>query len=128
MADIQVVIPKKATGEILVFGEKKATLFDEGITWHFRNDMPAKVKRVRIEFKRKSARFFPNKPVDQHFLEKDLAKGDTIWGRTPRYKGTVHDKYSIYGLNAKGKKVIAKDPMIISSDPDRPPNQDNGDD
>ena len=128
MAEIHVIFP--SSGDTIVHNKGKATLWNEHITWHIRNENEA-VKRVRIEFKKgDNAEFFPQKTGATHLFEKDLSKGDNIWGRAPDL-GPVKDpkdpkrrkwnKYTVHGLDDSGMDVVkALDPQIVNSDPNQP--------
>ena len=130
MADIQVVFPSQ--GRPIVCCERKATLWDEQITWHIHNENPS-VKKVRIDFQRPGAKFFPDSTIGapQNSFEKELDGAHTIniWGVAPNNGPATSptdpnrrklDKYTIQGICAAGQVVSELDPQIVNSDPNDP--------
>ena len=114
MAEIHVVFPR--TGRPVVHNDPKPVLCNEFVYWHIHSERAA-VKKVRIEFKNKTAKFFPGGNGPGNWIEKDLMPGERIWGKAPEYGKTRRDKYTIYALKKDGTQVTALDPEIITTNP-----------
>jgi hypothetical protein len=93
------------------------------VYWHFHPENPD-VRKVRITFQNPTAAFFPNKPSERHWCERNLVDGNIIWGKAPAYfpstgpLGSRLDKYTIQAFDANGIEVLpALDPAIRTDGP-----------
>jgi hypothetical protein len=117
MSDIHVIFPAK--GEVVVSSETHSVLQAEYVNWHVYCQNP-KVKKVRILFDDATATFFPGGRDGKasHEVEKEASDGCTIWGRAPEYRKSLkRDKYTVQGLDARGRIITALDPELITNDP-----------
>ena len=122
MAEIHVLFQKNKRAVILE--DPEAVMQKEILNWHF-TTRKTPVKSVRISFAKPSAKFFPHVgKAAKSEITKDVANGQTIWGRAPFYfkKGpprTRADKYTIEAFDQRGRKLrwATNDPTIRTDGP-----------
>ena len=136
MADVHVIFPPQ--GGVLLTHERLPVMQKDTIFWHVHSGNK-KVKSVRIKFDKGRSRFFPEikgkKTAKPNVMEKtitylsgtaakglQLAGSASMWGTAPTFRKGARrfDKYSIYGLDKKGKVIEELDPEIITDRPTKP--------
>lgn len=145
MADVHVVITNKGgVDDIIVMPEQLPVLDEDFIFWHVSSDHP-KVDAVEIAFDDNDALFFEFRDASGVIQEepnyrKELASRDEpeqsaeqaqqadsglrlkksvlISGRAPRFgKDIKRNKYTVKGLDNRGKTVLSEDPTILTTKP-----------
>ena len=122
MAEIHVLFQKGKPAFVLE--DPEAVMQGEILNWHFHTaDTP--VRRVRIRFDKRSAKFFPGRGKKAtNKITRDVLNGQTIWGKAPHYfkKGPPRsrpDKYTIEAFDGRGAKLnwATNDPTIRTDGP-----------
>lgn len=117
VADINVIFPKK--GNACVIHEADVLPRGAIVTWCFHSDNP-KIETVEVEFDDPSATFFPNAPNPTKFSKK-LEHGEAdFYGHVPNYgrlSNPMIAKYTVRGLDKKGKEIVSQDPVIVTPQP-----------
>ena len=107
--------------EITVVPDTQAVNSEGLVVWDIDNRFPKGIKKVKIEFKQKTVKYFEDKGTAEgdHEIAKGINETLVIWGRAaPVAPGTVvTDEYTVYGLDVDGGEVVKKDPRIIVTEP-----------